>query len=85
MQAEETVQAGTSLQGKKFVLTGTMSVSRDELKDLIESYGGKVSGSVSKQTDFVVVGESPGSKAAKAESLGVAVISETDLRNMIAD
>ena len=85
MEAEETVQAGTSLEGKKFVLTGTMSVSRGELKDLIESYGGKVSGSVSKKTDFVVVGESPGSKATKAESLGVAIISETDLRNMIGE
>ena len=84
MEAEETVQAGISLEGKKFVLTGTMSVSRDEIKALIESYGGKVSGSVSKKTDFVVVGESPGSKATKAESLGVAILSETDLRNMIA-
>lgn len=85
MEAEETVQAGTSLDGKKFVLTGTMSVSRDELKAIIESYGGKVSGSVSKKTDFVVVGENPGSKATKADGLGVAIISETDLRNMIAE
>ena len=83
MEAEETIQAGVSLEGKKFVLTGTMSVSRDEIKALIESYGGKVSGSVSKKTDFVVVGESPGSKATKAESLGVTILSETDLRNMI--
>lgn len=83
MQAEENVQAGTSLDGKKFVLTGTMSVARDEIKDLIESYGGKVSGSVSKKTDYVVAGENAGSKATKAESLGVAIISETDLRNMI--
>lgn len=83
MEAEETIQAGISLEGKKFVLTGAMSVSRGELKDLIESYGGKVSTSVSKKTDFVVVGESPGSKAQKAESLGVTIISEADLRNMI--
>ncbi len=83
MEAEETIQAGVSLEGKKFVLTGTMSVSRDEIKALIESYGGKVSGSVSKKTNFVVVGESPGSKATKAESLGVTILSETDLRNMI--
>lgn len=85
MQAEESIQAGTSLDGKKFVLTGTMSVARDELKDLIESYGGKVSGSVSKKTDYVVVGENAGSKATKAESLGVTILSETDLRNMLAE
>lgn len=83
MQAEETTQAGVSLEGKKFVLTGAMSVSRDEVKDLIESYGGKVSGSVSKKTDFVVVGENPGSKTQKAEKLGVSIISEADLRIMI--
>ena len=85
MEAEESVQAGTSLDNKKFVLTGTMSVSRDVLKTLIESYGGKVSGSVSKKTDFVVVGENPGSKASKAESLGVTIIGEADLRNMISE
>ena len=85
MEAEESVQAGTSLEGKKFVLTGTMSVARDEIKDLIESYGGKVSGSVSKKTDYVVVGENAGSKATKAESLGVAIISETDLRKLIVE
>lgn len=85
MQAEENIQAGTSLDGKKFVLTGTMSVARDEIRDLIESHGGKVSGSVSKKTDYVVVGENAGSKATKAESLGVAIISETDLRNMITE
>ncbi|GAB5490212.1 MAG: hypothetical protein Phog2KO_04270 [Phototrophicaceae bacterium] len=85
MQAQESVQAGTSLDGKKFVLTGTMSVSRDEIKALIESYGGKVSGSVSKKTDYVVVGENAGSKATKAETLGVTILSETDLRNMIVD
>ncbi|MEM9952902.1 MAG: NAD-dependent DNA ligase LigA [Chloroflexota bacterium] len=85
MEAEETIQAGTSLEGKKFVLTGTMSVPRDEIKELIESYGGKVSGSVSKKTDFVVAGDNAGSKAQKAETLGVPILTETDLRNMLTD
>jgi DNA ligase (NAD+) len=85
MQAKESEQAGTSLEGLKFVLTGTMSVSRDEIKAMIESYGGKVSDNVSKKTDHVVVGENPGSKATKAESLGVPIISEADLRSMIKE
>lgn len=85
MVSEEKEQAGTSLENMKFVLTGTMSVSRDAIKDMIEQYGGKVSGSVSKKTNYVVVGENPGSKASKAESLGVSIISETDLRNMIGE
>ncbi|MGJ3240918.1 MAG: NAD-dependent DNA ligase LigA [Anaerolineae bacterium] len=83
MKAEETIQAGDSLDGKKFVLTGTMSVSRSEIKDLIEAHGGKVVGSVSKKINYVVIGENPGSKADKAESLGVVTISEADLRKMI--
>lgn len=83
MEAEESEQAGISLEGSKFVLTGTMSVSRDEIKVMIEANGGKVSGSVSKKTNYVVVGENPGSKATKAEKLGVNIINETDLRAMI--
>jgi DNA ligase (NAD+) len=83
MQAQEKVLDGTSLNGLKFVLTGTMSVPRDEIKDLIEAHGGKVSGSVSKSTDYVVAGENAGSKADKAASLGVHIISETELRAMI--
>jgi DNA ligase (NAD+) len=83
MQAEQRQQAGTSLNGLKFVLTGTMSIPRDELKDMIEAHGGKVSGSVSKNTDFVVAGENAGSKADKAASLGVKLINEDELRQMI--
>ena len=83
MEAEEQVQAGTSLENLKFVLTGTMSVSRDDIKALIEAYGGKVSGSVSSKTDYVVVGDNPGSKADKATKLNVPTISEADLRNML--
>lgn len=83
MQAEESTQASDVLDGKKFVLTGTMSVPRDELKTLIEAHGGKVTGSVSKKTDYVIVGEKPGSKAEKAASLGVTILSEVDLRALI--
>jgi DNA ligase (NAD+) len=71
--------------GKTFVLTGTLSNhTRDEAKALIEKSGGKVSGSVSKKTDFVVAGEDAGSKLTKAQSLGVTVISEADLMTMLS-
>lgn len=70
--------------GKTFVLTGTLpTLSRDEASDLIRKAGGKVSGSVSKKTDFVLAGESAGSKLAKAEALGVNIIDETQLFKML--
>ncbi|MBQ9898001.1 MAG: NAD-dependent DNA ligase LigA [Ruminococcus sp.] len=66
--------------GLTFVLTGTLpTMKRDEAKALIESFGGKVSGSVSKKTDFVVAGEDAGSKLTKAQELGIAVINEAEL------
>ena len=72
------------LSGKIFVLTGTLaSMTRDNAKERIEAQGGKVSGSVSKKTDFVVVGDSPGSKLRKAESLGVETIDENGLIRML--
>jgi DNA ligase (NAD+) len=72
------------LQGKTLVLTGTLpSLSRSEAKTLIEAAGGKVSGSVSKKTNYVVAGEAAGSKLTKAESLGVRVLSEDDLTAML--
>ena len=83
MQAEEKEVASTDLEGKTFVLTGTMSVSRNEVKALIEAHGGKVTGSVSKKTHYVVAGESPGSKVEKAEKNGVSIITEDELRAMI--
>ena len=72
--------------GKTFVLTGTLpTLGREDAKALIENVGGKVSGSVSKKTDFVVAGADAGSKLTKAQELGVGVIDETDLLKMLSD
>ena len=84
MRSEEKTVASTALEGKTFVLTGTMSVPRDDIKALVEANGGKVSGSVSKKTGYVVAGDSPGSKVDKAIKNNVPVISEDDLRALIA-
>ena len=72
------------LAGKTLVLTGTLpSWSREHTTERILAAGGRVTGSVSKNTDFVVVGASPGSKLAKAERLGVATLDEDALREML--
>lgn len=86
LQAAEKVKAGDSLTGKTFVLTGTLpTLSREQAAALIESHGGKVSGSVSKKTSYVLMGDSPGSKAEKAQALGVTIISEADLLAMVGE
>ncbi len=73
-----------SLAGKVFVLTGTLTtLKRAEAQKLIESRGGKVSGSVSKKTDFVVAGEDAGSKLNKAQEIGIAIITEQELLDML--
>jgi DNA ligase (NAD+) len=75
---------GHSFAGKTFVLTGSLEkYSRDEAAKLIRERGGKVSGSVSKKTDFVVAGDDPGSKYDKAQKLGVPVLSEADFERML--
>lgn len=77
-------ESGTKLQGLTFVLTGTLpTYKRDEAAALIERQGGKVSGSVSKKTSFVVAGEEAGSKLVKAQSLGIPVIDEAKLNEML--
>jgi DNA ligase (NAD+) len=77
-------QRGTKLAGKTFVLTGTLAhFTRDEAKKMIEDAGGKVTGSVSKKTDYVVAGADAGSKLDKAKELGVSVIGETELEKLL--
>ena len=73
-----------ALAGKTFVLTGTLpGMAREEARELIESRGGKVSGSVSKKTDYVVAGDDPGSKLARARELGVTILDEDGLRELV--
>jgi DNA ligase (NAD+) len=72
------------LSGKTFVLTGTLNtMSREEATEAVQSRGAKVTGSVSKKTDYVVAGADPGSKLAKAESLGISVLDEAAFRNLL--
>jgi DNA ligase (NAD+) len=80
----EAKKRGTQLAGKTFVITGTLpTYSRDEAKRLIEDAGGRVSGSVSKKTDFVLAGSDAGSKLDKAHELKVKVIDEHELLKIL--
>ena len=77
-------ERGTKLAGKTFVITGTLAhYSRDEAKKLLEDAGGKVTGSVSKKTDYVVAGDEAGSKLDKAKELGVPVIGEKEMEKLL--
>jgi DNA ligase (NAD+) len=74
------IASSTQGAGRTFVITGTLpTLSRDDARALIQDHGGKVSGSVSKKTDFVVAGADPGSKFAKAQELGVVILDEAGL------
>ena len=86
-RAAEAQPAATALLvGKTFVLTGTLpTLSRSEAKALIEAHGGKVVGSVSGNTDYLLCGDKPGSKLSKAQELGISVIDEDKLQRMIAE
>ncbi len=82
--AEEKTDQPQTLAGLTFVITGSLpTYSRTEAKDLIESLGGKVTGSVSKSTNYLVAGKSPGSKLDKAQSLAIPILSENDLIQLI--
>lgn len=84
MEYQATQTNDNRFEGMTFVLTGTLeTLKRDEAKKIIESFGGKVSGSVSKKTTFVVAGEEAGSKLEKAQLLGVNVLSETEFLKKI--
>lgn len=80
----ERVQQDDRFAGKTFVLTGTLpTLKRSEAKELIESFGGKASGSVSKKTDYVLAGEEAGSKLTKAQQLGITILTEEEFMDMI--
>jgi len=73
------------LAGKTFVITGTLpTLKREDTKKLIQNAGGKVTDSVSKKTDYVVVGEEAGSKLKKAQDLGITLLSEAELLTLIS-
>ena len=75
--------SGSAIADTTWVITGTLSQPRDEIAETIISRGGKVSGSVSKKTNFVLAGEEAGSKLDKAKELGVRVLSEAEFREML--
>jgi DNA ligase (NAD+) len=82
---EQTSPLGDKLSGKTFVITGTLpTLGRKECATLIEANGGKVTGSVSKKTNYLVAGEAAGSKLTKAQELGIVILSEDELRSMIS-
>lgn len=79
----EKIQLDNRFEGKTFVLTGTLpTLKRNEAKAIIEKFGGKASGSVSKKTDYVLAGEEAGSKLTKAQNLGIKIISEQEFLDM---
>ena len=84
VRSSNSAETSLPLAGKTFVITGTLpSLKRDEAKDLIQKVGGKVTNSVSAKTDYVVVGEDAGSKLEKAQSLGIDILSESELLSML--
>jgi len=82
---QSVVKNNSPFSNKTVVLTGTLTIARNEAKDMLEAAGAKVTGSVSKKTDYLIAGEAAGSKLAKAESLGVNVLSEDEFVNLLND
>lgn len=80
---EEVNTSNENINGKTFVITGTLSRPRDEIKEEIEGLGGNVTGSVTKKTDYVIAGEKAGSKLTKANELGIIVLTEEEYNNML--
>lgn len=76
--------AAPEFAGKSFVFTGTLQMDRREAENLVKSLGGRPAGSVSSKTDYVVVGDNPGSKAHRAQELGVKVLTEADFQSLVA-
>ena len=84
MKQIEDEESDERFLGKTFVLTGTLeNYTRDEASEIIEKFGGKVSGSVSKKTSYVLAGEEAGSKLIKAQTLGITILTEQDFKDMI--
>jgi len=86
LEGEPAAAVDSPISGKTFVLTGTLpTLTRDAAKDMIEALGGKVAGSVSKKTDYLVAGAEAGSKLDKAQALGVRILDEAQFRTLLAD
>jgi len=85
VKTKEIRKENLPLQNKKFVFTGGLSsLSRPEASDLVKQKGGIVASSVGKDTDYVVVGEKPGSKYQKAQKLGIAILSEDEFKELVS-
>jgi DNA ligase (NAD+) len=83
VEIQEVKDSSGPLKGMSFLITGTLSVGRKEMKSLIEVNGGVMVSSVGKKLNYLIVGDAPGSKLEKAKKLGVTILSEDELRNMI--
>ena len=84
VKTEEERVKGLPLKGKKFVFTGKLdTISRPDASDLLKKLGGIVSSSISRDIDFVVVGEKPGSKYSKAQKLGLKIINEDEFKKIV--
>ncbi len=85
-EEQEEEEGAKPLAGLTFVITGALSsMTREEAKNLIESLGGRVTNSVSRKTDYLIVGENPGSKLQKAQALGVPTLSEEEFFRLIEE